>query len=755
MTKRSENSLSIYKKLYFADGETKPEQVHDRVARFLATNDDDYNDYLYVQNENIFRGNTPIYINSGIESNNIWDKQLCACHVCSLDDSMESIIDLWDTCSKIYASGAGAGMPITNLREKGAPIANGKGIASGPLEYIKVQEVISKTVRSGGRARRSANLATMWYKHPQIMELIRCKTDYDLSSFNVSIMLDDSFLSQIESGKDFVVSLISPKNDKKVGEMNGKELWNSVIENAWRTGDPGIFYYTTANRFNPFPSYSDIHCGNPCLEVPLPPNFICCLGSINLNKIYNNGEVDWQKFGDYIKIATRFLNNVIDRTAYVSLKFENTMKRFRPIGIGLMGWSDLLFKLKIPYNSNGSIELFESICKYITIVAIEESIELAKKYGSIEILNDDKEHFENLLRHYTNDDLQILNKFNKYGIRNCVLTSIAPTGSISISADCSYSFEPAMAICYQKTLSESGDVMNFVNPIFEEWLDKYCGNTDNNKKKILQKIVENHGSVQGISEIPEDIQNIFVCAHDISPEDKIKMQGTGQKYIMLGISSTCNLPNSATKEDVEKAYLLGWKAGLKGMTVFRDGCLGGVQPISFGKKECIEVKPENYKRPITRSGKTIEVKSPEGSLYVTINKDDSTGKPIEVFLRMGKQGNKINLLIDALSRCISKALQGANTLPEFASTLRGNKDDSPFYFRLSEDQEKPFQAESIVDAVGIILDSFSNDTYIKLTDDQGNLYELCPACGKFTLSRALGCRNGACVNPECGYSSCG
>lgn len=760
----TKNALTIYKKLYFTEGETKPEQVHKRVADFIGNTEEEKTHFKLMMDEKAFRPNTPVLINAGTNGKNPWDNQLNACFTVGLEDSMESIIEMWSVCAKIFASGAGAGIPITNLREQGSSIAGNKGEASGALTYLHVVQSVADTVRSGGRHRRAALLGSAKYNHPQIMEIIKSKQNNSLSAFNISILVDDSFMQAEEKE---LINLVSPNKNSIVGSIEKKELWNTLIDCAWNTGDPGLLFYDTINRYNPIPSYGDIVTTNPCGEIPLPNWSVCCLGSINLNnileftknKIY---EISWRKFKSYIKWSVRFLDNVIDKTTYLHPKFEETMKKTRPIGLGIMGFADLLYKLHIGYNTQEARNLFEKICNTLTTTAIEESIELASEKGKITVPKRDVEHFEEIIEYYLNDptSFAVEDEYRENGIRNSTWTSIAPTGSISISADCSYSFEPCFALAFDKQIAETNEILTFINPIFEPELNKWINSRNTykfSKEKVLQDIKDNKGSIQSLKYLPEEMREVFVTAHDISPIEKLEMQAAGQRNISLGISSTCNLPNSATREDIDLIYHKAWSLGLKGITVYRDGCKDN-QPIHFGEKECKEAvvelktivvdKPILMTRPVIREGTTCEIDTPHGRLFITGNKNED-GKIFETFLRIGKQGSLNNLLIDALSRCISKALQSGLNLDVFAETLRGNK-EIPFRFRLKPNQEEPFYAESLVDAIGIIF----KELYLKepVRNETGEIFRLCPNCGKYSLDPSGCSRGGYCI--ICNYSNC-
>jgi len=477
-------------------------------------------------------------------------------------------MDMWSTCAKVYAGGGGTGFPISNLREKKAPIAIG-GVASGPIpiEYMKVVQRISDTVKSGGKSRRAANFGNCVYNHPDVVEFINCKNNYDFSAINISVSVNDWFMQQVEEENwDENVDLISPNGKIKVGEITVKKIWNEIINNAWATGDPGMFFIDTINKTNPLPSLGPIESSNPCGEVPLQGDSSCDLGSINLNKFIKNGEFVWSDFKEQIRNSIEFLDQIIDKTSFPNKNIKEMMKKTRPLGLGIMGLADIFYKLKIKYGSEESINLFKDICKTLTVTAFEKSIDLAEEKEPISLGND-KSNFKLLLKQYGVKE-EYLIKFDNVGIRNSNVTCIAPTGSISISADCSYAFEPHMALVWEKQLVECDKILKFVNHEFVDACLEVGIIIDDEKMK---EIVNNNGSIQNL-DYPKEVKEIFVTAHDCGWKKKIEMQAIAQKFITLAISSTCNLPNNATKQDVEEAYKLAWKNKLKGITVYRDGC---------------------------------------------------------------------------------------------------------------------------------------------------------------------------------------
>lgn len=785
----SDNAISVYKRLYFDKlrNESDPTEVHSRVANAIGKSPEEVEEFEIILNENIFRPNSPCLINAGRKSDKAHDKQLAACFVLGLEDSMESIIEMWGTCSKIYASGAGAGIPITNLREHSSPISTG-GAASGPLRYLRVVDLISDTVKSGGRSRRAANIGVFRYDHPEAEAIITAKTNGStaLQSFNLSIAIDDTFMRKVMDSSDSnkAINIVSPNKNQIVGTVNADDIWNKVVKCAWESGDPGLLFIDTANKYNAFPSMGKIDCTNPCGEVPLPPWSVCNIGSINLVPFIRTspGMADpnfkpffnWDKFRESVFTCTKFLDNVIDASTYIHENFKKSSQLYRPIGLGIMGFADVCILLGIPYGSDESIRLFERVCFELTKASIDASIELVEKHDRkpINIPEKDLNHFAKLIKHYTKNDENIVQRFVHFGIRNSTWSCIAPTGSISISADCSYAWEPLMALVWEKTLVDTNDVLKIVNAEFEKdltkWIRSNLHNSNKNekevqkrKKVIMNKVVENHGSIQNLTELPEDMRKLYKVAHDIDPMRKIEMQAAGQKFISLAISSTCNLPKTATIEDVDAIYREAYKKGLKGVTIFRDGCKDSV--VHFGKLKRKEDQLKAFDRPIKRVGETVEIKTPYGKLFITCNFDNEK-KPFEIFFRVGKQGALTNVLIDALGRVCSKALQGGIPMDIIIDTLRGLKGEK-FWFKIADDMTKSDSAESIVDAIAKLIEYHweqdnkkvnafmeSNLDGVEMDCISKTEFDTCPECQRQTLRHDTGCRGGYCT--ACGHSAC-
>ena len=815
----STNSRKTYERLYLArdNNDSITESIgsgcHHRVAQNLAEDSTEYINFKRMLDEQIFRPNTPCMANIGIKKN----PMLLACFVLGLEDDMDSIIEMWGTAAKIYEGGGGAGIPITNLRRKGAPLTSG-GEASGPLSYLNVIETVSDTVKSGGKNRRAANLVAARFDHPDIVDIINCKRNKEsYKSMNLSVSVTNSFMELITKKgvpEDAVVSegrfaQYDPK-EGFLGYERAEKIWDEILQAAWECADPGLLFLDNVNADNPLADlYGGIETTNPCGEVGLWPWSACDLGHLNLMKyvmVEASGEVkfDWTSFETDIYWAVLFLNRIIENTSFPNEKFKKMMLETRPIGLGLMGLAGMLFKMGIPYGSRESINLWHQITEFLTKHAFEASSTwvLEGKLPEIELNGKHRSRFAEWVSKYapsfkTNDVLPA----------NVTVTCLAPTGSTAISADTDFSFEPKFALYWVKQL-DGGGTMEFLDENFKQAL-RDEGFIKERLDEITEALKETKGSVNSsYIELPQRIKEVFVTAHDISIEARLQMQAAAQKNITMAVSSTVNLPQSATKQDIHDVYLKAWEYGLKGITVYRDGCLDE-QPVSFGgssavgetvvggpgsedekvANEAVEKYSEkftpnkncfdkNYKRPMEREGKVVEVSTPAGKMYVRGSFD--CGYPMEVFIDLGAQGSRENVLLNGLGRVISRALQRGVGLEDITDTLRGSGGDT-FFLKLNG-WEKSVRVDGVLDAVATILDEcFSipeieeenwpeplvsqNEEDTDLLDEaakeetpkkrvpgKGECADRCPECGKFTIRKDVGCRDGICTS--CGFSNC-
>ena len=519
-----------------------------RVARAIAKVDKNYGGnpkesektFYEMMAKLEFLPNSPTLFNAGTKLG-----QLSACFVLPVEDSLKSIFTAVKNMAIIEQSGGGVGFDFSKLRPKGDIVKSTKGVASGPVSFMRVFDVATDVIKAGGK-RRGAMMGILRVDHPDIEEFITAKQKPGvLSNFNISVAVTDDFMEKIEADEEYW--LVNPRNKRKVRKLKARYIWNLIAESAWKSGDPGVVFIDEVNRHNPTPEVGRIEATNPCGEQPLLPYESCNLGSINLSRMVENGKINWKKLRKTVRNAVHFLDNVIDANKFPLKKIEQMTKANRKIGLGIMGFADMLIKLGIPYNSEKALKLAEKLMKFITDEARKKSVELGEERGS-----------------FPNFDKSIWK--DKYSaMRNATVTTIAPTGSISIIAGCSSGIEPLFAISFIRNVL-GGTRLFEINPLFEITAKErgfYSA-------KLLEEIAKT-GSVQKIKEVPDDVKKIFVTALDISPEWHVKMQAAFQKYTDNAVSKTVNLPFEASVEDVRKIFELAWKLKCKGVTVFRYG----------------------------------------------------------------------------------------------------------------------------------------------------------------------------------------
>lgn len=526
-----------------------PRQMFARVARAVAQAEKLYNkndeEIKKIEEEffnmliNLeFLPNSPTLMNAGTNIG-----QLSACFVLPIEDSLDSIFNTLSNMAKIQQSGGGTGFNFSKLRPKGDIVKSTKGIASGPVSFMKIYDMTTEIIKQGGK-RRGANMGILHVSHPDIEEFIKVKADQKtLNNFNISVAVDNKFMKAVEKNKDYW--LINPRNKKKVKKIKARELFDKICQYAWRTGDPGLIFIDEINRKHNLKI--PIEGVNPCGEVPLIAYEACNLGSINLTKMIKETKkgfiFDWKKFEKTIRLAVRFLDNVIDINKYPLEEIEKNVKANRKIGLGVMGLADLFFILKISYNSKKALKFSEKLVKFLRKIAYDESHKLALEKGPFPNIKQSK---------------------HKKLMRNATLLSIAPTGTISIIAGCSSSIEPLFALVFEREILEGKRFLEINKYFLRELLIKDLYN-DKLIKKILKK-----GNLDGIN-LPKDIKEIFITALEIPYEQHIKMQAIWQKYIDNSVSKTVNMPKDAKVEDIKKAFLLAYKLKCKGITIYRYG----------------------------------------------------------------------------------------------------------------------------------------------------------------------------------------
>lgn len=548
------NALEVLRKRYLLRDISgriieDPAKMFKRVARAIARIDLRYGgdpreseEIFYKMMARLeFLPNSPTLFNAGTRLG-----QLSACFVLPVEDSLESIFTAVKHTALIEKSGGGVGFNFSKLRPKGDLVMSTMGVASGPVSFMRVFDVTTEVIKAGGR-RRGAMMGILNVNHPDIIEFITSKqTPGFLSNFNISVAITDEFMKAVEKNEEYW--LINPRNSEKTAKLSAKEVWDLIAKCAWASGDPGVVFMDEINRHNPTPELGMIEATNPCAEQPLLPYESCNLGSINLSRMIANGEINWGKLRETVWNAVHFLDNVIDANKYPLREIERVTKANRKIGLGVMGFADMLIKLGVPYNSEEGLSVAEKVMRFIDEEAHKASEELAEARGSFP--NFDKSIWKDKYR----------------AMRNATVTTIAPTGSISIIAGCSSGIEPLFAVSFVRNVLD-GTRLFEVNPLFEV-IAKDRGFYD---AKLLEDVART-GSVQNIDRIPEDVRRIFVTALDISPEWHVRMQAAFQKYTDNAVSKTVNMPYEATVEDVRKVFELAWKLKCKGVTVFRYGC---------------------------------------------------------------------------------------------------------------------------------------------------------------------------------------
>ncbi|AXV37931.1 MAG: ribonucleoside-diphosphate reductase, adenosylcobalamin-dependent [Methanobacterium sp. BRmetb2] len=581
--KLSVNAIKILKKRYLLKDESgklieTPSGMFRRVTKAISVVDEIYEpdidlksieEKFYDLMSNLeFLPNSPTLMNAGTQIN-----QLSACFVLPVEDSMGAIFDSLKYMALIHKSGGGVGFSFSQLRPRGDVVKSTKGIASGPVSFMRIFDVATDVIKQGGR-RRGANMAVMDVNHPDILDFISSKVQEGLfKNFNLSVAVPDSFMDAVLSDGNY--ELINPRNRQVVRKLKARYLFDKIVEMAWKTGDPGLIFIDEINRHNTVPKLGKITATNPCGEQPLMDYESCNLGSINLTKIFKNGKINWKRLEYIVNVAVHFLDNVIDVNNYPSPKIENETLKNRKIGLGVMGFADLLLMLGIPYDSVPALKIAEEIMKFISKKATEASIKLGKERGSFSNFKDSKWYdngFETM--------------------RNATTTTIAPTGTISILAGVTSGIEPLFAVSFVRKVLDGTKLME-INPVFKKIAEKEGFFNES----ILKKIAVN-GSIQNIEEIPETIRRLFVTAYDIPPQCHVKMQASFQKYVDNAVSKTVNLPTDASQDDIKNIFILAYKLKCKGITIYRYGTkkeqviyLNNF-PETDSNKEYLNVDPE-------------------------------------------------------------------------------------------------------------------------------------------------------------------
>ncbi|MDO8573491.1 MAG: adenosylcobalamin-dependent ribonucleoside-diphosphate reductase [Candidatus Daviesbacteria bacterium] len=712
-----------------------------------------------------FLPNSPTIMNAGKQNG----LQYSACFVLPVGDSLPEIFDSIKYAALIHQTGGGTGFAFSRLRPAGSIVNTTGGVASGPVSFLRVFNAATESIKQGG-TRRGANMGVLRVDHPDVLEFIRCKAELDdlnkpiyegiaqllpddnardfaktllldrqISNFNISVAVTSKFMEALEKEEDY--DLIASHNGEIVGKLNAKEVFDEIIERAWKTGDPGLIFIDRINNSpaNPVPSLEHIEATNPCGEQPLAPWDACNLGSINLGKFVLEDSVNWEKLRETTRLAVHFLDNVVQTNPYTLKPIYDQVHKNRRIGLGVMGFADLLFKLKIPYNSDKALELAEKLMKFINEEGHKKSEELAQDKGT-----------------FPNWAYSIY--VDKKPIRNSTITTIAPTGTISIIGDCSSGIEPVFALAYIHKAKGKGDeyrILTIANQTFVETAKKAGFYNDDLAAKVLE-----NGSVTGLAGVPEDYQKVFVTAPEIEPVWHVKMQAAFQGFTDNGVSKTVNLPNSATRDDVRDAYLMAYQMGCNGITIYRDGSKSTqVLNVSSSLQSKEDPVAPVAERPMILKGRTYKVSTPVGEAFITVNRDEQD-QPFEVFVTVGRAGMHTMADAEAMGRLVSLSLRLARGTKEtdpkavalkIVGQLRGIGGASSVGFGKN-------RVQSLADAIAKVLTedlSLTPQTEgmetipLNLTIPTTNA-DLCPECGSVSFVMEEGCKK--CHS--CGYSMC-
>jgi len=738
----TENSLRVLERRYLGKDkqgkviETAEEMFH-RVAGAVAQAELIYDSKADVEHRegefyrmmaNLeFLPNSPTLMNAGRELG-----QLSACFVLPVEDSMESIFDAVKYTALIHKSGGGTGFSFSLLRPESDRVGSTGGVASGPVSFIRAFDVATDVIKQGGM-RRGANMGILRVDHPDIIKFITAKDDTDaLTNFNLSVAITDEFMKAVKAGTDY--DLVNPYN-QETGPQNAREVFGRIVAMAWKTGDPGIVFIDGINRDNPTPRLGEIESTNPCGEQPLLPYESCNLGSINLDRMlkFSGGtaEIDDDKLTETVWNAVRFLDNVIDVNKFPLPQIEEMTKKTRKIGLGIMGFADMLIQLGIRYDSEEALKLAEEMMARISDQATEASRELAGERGVFPA-------FEG----------SVYDTPEGTRVRNATRTTIAPTGTLSIIAGCSGGIEPLFALSYVRNILDGARMVE-VNPYFEQ-----AARDENFYTPELMEQLATGAKVHDIGGVPDRVKELFVTAHDISPEWHVRMQAAFQKSTHNAVSKTVNFSAEATVEDIAKVYTTAYEIGLKGITIYRDRSRDQ-QPMSTGQsgKKAEEVGIAPRERSKVTSGFTERVTTGCGYIYVTVNSDERG--ICEVFSTLGKAGGCASAQLESTCRLISLALRSGVEVAKVVKQLRGIRCPSIAW-------EGGKSVLSCADAMASVLekqikgDSGGNGNHDSDAGSEPGDYGLarniagqCPECGGL-----LAYQEGCFLCPVCGYTKC-
>ena len=763
MTRLSKNAVTVLERRYLARNEASelietPEGMFRRVADAIAAGDKKYDpdadtaalaDKFYeIMTELLFMPNSPTLMNAGKPLG-----QLSACFVLPVADSMPEIFEAVKNAALIHKSGGGTGFSFSRLRASGATVRSTGGVASGPISFMKVFNAATEAVKQGG-TRRGANMGILRVDHPDIVDFIQCKKDTsEITNFNISVGLTEKFMEAVERNEEY--DLIDPRDKSVVARKNAREVFDLIVDMAWNNGEPGIVFLDRMNRDNVVREVAgEIESTNPCGEQPLLPYESCNLGSLNLARMLREKdgkyEIDYDLLGETVDTAIHFLDNVIEVNKYPLPQIEEMTLATRKIGLGVMGFADMLYRLGIPYNSEEGIQVANDVMGFINERAHAASIALAEKRGAFPL--------------YEKSTLAAGGK----PYRNATCTTIAPTGTISIICGASSGVEPLFALSFVRNVMDD-DELPQVDPYFAEVAKREGFYSD-----ALMRRIAKEGTLAHIDEVPEHVKRVFVTAHDISPKYHIRMQSAFQRHTDNAVSKTVNFRNEATREEVAEVFTLAYKLGCKGVTIYRDGSRSGqVLYVGDKKKDGADATPvvravTPRPRPEITRGITEKVVIGCGNLYVTVNYDDEG--ICEVFANLGRAGGCPSQS-EAASRLISTALRSGMDVNAVIEQLKGIRCLSTVRQRATNPNIKVL---SCPDAIGKVLEKVAK---IKAQEDAERMHSAvippiekepltdgcevmdgvpaevgapCPECGA-QLEHEGGC----VICRACGYSKCG
>ncbi len=761
------NAITVLEKRYLQKDLRRnvietPEELFRRVAKNIAQADQIYpsqidlnpieEEFYFLMASLDFLPNSPTLMNAGREL-----QQLSACFVLPVGDSMEEIFDAVKQMALIQKSGGGTGFSFSRLRPKNDVVGSTHGISSGPVSFMRVFDTATETVKQGG-TRRGANMGILRVNHPDILDFIQCKEgDHSFNNFNISVAATKEFMEAVEEGREY--PLRNPRTKEIIRFLDARQVFEKIVYNAWKNGDPGIIFIDRINQDNPTPQAGEIESTNPCGEQPLLPYESCNLGSINLSNMVKGGTIDWERLGSVTEKAVHFLDNVIDMNRYTLPQIEAMTKANRKIGLGIMGFADLLIQIGIPYNDSKALEIGEQVMNFIQERGRNASRELGLKRGSFP-------NFEGSM---------LKNRWDT--MRNATVTTIAPTGTISIIAGVSSGIEPIFAVAFIRHVLDGKELLE-VNPFFEKVAKKDGFYSEDLMGKIAQE-----GNIQNFQEVPEKIKKLFVTAHDISPEDHIRMQAAFQKYTDNAVSKTVNFPYEATVDDVAKVYRFAFELGCKGVTIYRDrsrtkqvlykGVISLNPNGSMGEDKLTGVDRRPRARLNVIHGSTRKVWTGCGNLYVTVN-EDGEGNLFEIFNQIGKAGGCAASQSEAIGRLVSLALRSGIEPEDVVRQLKGISCHMPVWYQegkilscsdaIAKAIEWHLQDKKKVKVEG---EGARNDRELQINaKEEGGLIlpikqislnesfpiflrGACPECGGSLLFEE------GCVKCLCGYSDCG